>query len=130
MEQYFNSLDNKSNSLESYSCIFFRIILSSDKINFFTFRLADDQKSFNAACNNLCIFEQPLWISLSYNKQEFPLAKYHLCWTSILNKNISLFVKFTAKQVLKSFSGRNNSMEPHVFGFSKSLHMVWKNEES
>ena len=31
------------------------------------------------------------------------------------------FGKFTAEQVLKSFSGRNNSLMPLVFGFCNSL---------
>ena len=31
------------------------------------------------------------------------------------------FGKFTAKQVSKSFSGRNNSLKAPVFGFSNSL---------
>ena len=32
------------------------------------------------------------------------------------------FRKFTAEQVLKSFSGWNNSLESPVFGFSDSLN--------
>ena len=31
------------------------------------------------------------------------------------------FGKFTAKQVLKSFLGRNNSLKPHFFRFCTSL---------
>ena len=31
------------------------------------------------------------------------------------------FGKFTLEQVLKSFSGRNNSLKPSVFGFCVSL---------
>ena len=31
------------------------------------------------------------------------------------------FGKFTAEQVLKSFSGTNNSVKPPVFGFCDSL---------
>ena len=34
---------------------------------FFSFGLADDQKSFNAACNNIFLhFVRPLWISLLF----------------------------------------------------------------
>ena len=60
-----------------------------------------------------------------------PPVKYHLCWICTSNKYkaqknrkfpiFSYFLEFTVEQVLKSFSGRNNFPEPHVFGFSNSL---------
>ena len=56
--QYFKSLANKSNSHECTFWIFFSMVLKDWeflklKLNFFSFGLADDQKSFNAACNNI-----------------------------------------------------------------------------
>ena len=63
-------------------------------------------------------------------KKEFPPVKYHLCWICTSNKNKALktinlffshFLEFTLEQVLKSFSGRNNSLKPPVFGFCDSL---------
>ena len=36
-------------------------------------------------------------------------------------KSGCFFGKFTVQQVLKSFSGRNNSLEPSIFGCSDSL---------
>ena len=46
-------------------------------------------------------------------------------------KSECFFGKFTTKPVWKSFSGRNNSLEPSVcFDFLTVSHMVWKNQES
>ena len=42
----------------------------------------------------------------------------------------TFFGKFTVELALKLFSGRNNSIEAPVFGFSNSLHKIWKNLES
>ena len=52
-------------------------------------------------------------------------AKYHLCWICSSNKNKALitinffvfshFLEFTVEYILKSFSGRNNSLKPHGF---------------
>ena len=72
VEQYYKSLANKSNSQESPFLHFLQydpkeVRVLTDLI-FFSFGLADDQKSFNATCNIFffffffCIFVQPLWI--------------------------------------------------------------------
>ena len=62
-------------------------------------------------------------------KEAFPPVKY-LCWicTSFKNKTLkyklsffSHFQQYTVDQVLKSFSGKNNSLESHFFGFSNSV---------
>ena len=45
-------------------------------------------------------------------------------------KSGRFFRKSTAEQVLKSFSGRNNSLEPLFLDFLIVFHMVWKNQES
>ena len=45
-------------------------------------------------------------------------------------KSGCFFEKFTVKQVFKSFPGRNNSLEPPVFGFVTVFHMIWKNQYS
>ena len=110
---------------------------------FFSFGLVDDQKSFNAVCNNIflhfsaaimnffIILKCSVFFLLRTLSEEFLPVKYYLCWICTSNKNnniknhkiqfFSHFVEFTVKQVLKSFSDRNNSLELHVFEFSNSL---------
>ena len=69
-EQYFKSLANKSNSQESPFLHFLQFdpkeVRVLTNIIFFSFGLADDQKPFNVACNNIFfnVFA-PLWIPLS-----------------------------------------------------------------
>ena len=46
------------------------------------------------------------------------------------SKTGCFFGKFTAEQVLKSFSGRNNSLKPPFFGFLIVSYLVVKNQES
>ena len=50
-------------------------------------------------------------------KSEF----YVFRWFQGLQNLDVFFGRFTAEQVLKSFSGRNNSLKPPVFGFCDSL---------
>ena len=49
----------------------------------------------------------------------------HMSFMSLLRsrppKSGCFLGKLTAELVLKSFSGRNNSLEAHVFGFTNSL---------
>ena len=66
-----NHLQTKVTPKNPHFCIFFQYdskkTESFYKLNFFSFGLADDQKSFNTACNNnFSIFVQPLWISLLF----------------------------------------------------------------
>ena len=74
--------------------------------------------SFSAILWNL------LW-SIFWN--HFQAAEVIQVWFHVLSwfpgiQNLDvLFGKFTVKQVLKSFSGRNNSQGPFVFGFCNSL---------
>ena len=70
-----NYLQTKVTPRNPHSCIFFNRSWRSesfDKLNFFSFGLASNQKSFNAACNSIfCIFEQPLWISSIFWNGQF-----------------------------------------------------------
>ena len=76
-----------------------------------------------------CIFVQPLWISLFLVfcllitlQREFPVSNIIFVEYALQIKiKLSHFQEFTLEQVLKSFSGRNNSLEPHIFGSSNSL---------
>ena len=66
---------------------------------------------------------------ISY-REEFQPVKYYHSGIS-LSRNMKLqndkfqisshFLKFIVKKILKSFSGRNNSLEPSAFGFSDSF---------
>ena len=50
------------------------------------------------------------------------MSEFHVFgWFPSLQNLDVFFGKFTAEQVLKSFSGRNSSQELPVFGFSNSL---------
>ena len=60
VKQYFKSLAKKSNPQEPpFLHIFFSAYIILRKweflLNFFSFRLADDEKSFNAACKNIIL---------------------------------------------------------------------------
>ena len=49
-------------------------------------------------------------------------SEFHVfSWFSGLQNLDGFFAKFIVKQVLKLFSGRDNSLEPPVLGFSNSL---------
>ena len=49
-------------------------------------------------------------------------SELHVFWLiSRPPKPGCFFIKFTVEKVLKSFSGRNNSLEPPVFGFCDCL---------
>ena len=134
-----NHLQTKVTPKNPHSCIFFSMILEFWETYFFSFRLADYQKSFNAACNyillHFCatimhffiILKCSVFFLLITSQKDFPPAKYRLCWICTSNKNKALkflfsshFLEFTLEQVLKSFSDRTNSLKPHVVGFFSS----------
>ena len=104
------------------------IKLKNCKILFLTFSV--DFLKFSPL--NLWYFED---VSIKYPKQflyyiDF-ICKRHVkkiqVWISCLQlvsrppKYGCFFEKFTVEQILKSFSGRNNSLKPPVFEFSDSL---------
>ena len=105
----------------------------------FSFGLADDQKFFNASCSNTFLdFWCPVFFFLITLQEEFSPANYYICWVCTSNKKWSSknheiqpfnhFVEFTEDQVLKSFSGRNSSLESHVFEFLTVFQMFRKNQ--
>ena len=111
--------------------------LTVSNLMFFSFGLADDQKSFNAACNNIFLaflsshygflhyFELFSFLSSYITQGRNPpcqtsssLDMYFQLKYSSKNHKIKFFnhfVEFTVEQILKSFSRKNNSPEPHVF---------------
>ena len=64
MEQYFKSLENKSNSFLHFLQYDRKELRVLTNLILLVFGLADDQKSFNVTCNNA--FLQSLWISLLF----------------------------------------------------------------
>ena len=101
-----NYLQTKVTPKNPHSCIFFSMILKKweflTNFNFFSFRLADDQKSFNAACNNIFLhfcacgllfyyFEMLVFFLLIKLQEEFCPVIYHLCWTCTSNKQSSIW---------------------------------------
>ena len=95
-----NHLQSKVTSKNCHSCIFFSIYNPKEVrilTNFFplqSFRLADDQKSFNAACSNTILhfcaammgfFILKCWVFflLVTLQEKIPPVKYHLCWIYI-----------------------------------------------
>ena len=102
-----------------YNIIFYRIY-------------SDNFRGKSTACfqilssplNMLLISVQNSYIELIYGKECEKKFKSKIHgqgrFPSFQNLDV-LFRKFTVEQVLKSFSGRNNSLEFHVFWFSNSL---------
>ena len=91
VEQYFKSHGNKSNSMNPHFFIFFSMILKKWefwKTYFFVcFGLADDQKSFNATCNNYVFFYYfEVFFLLIILQQELPPVIDHLGLESTSNK--------------------------------------------
>ena len=106
------SLENKRNSLEppilACSSVWSWRSESFDKLNFLSFGLADDQKSFNAACNSIFLhflsshygflhyFEMFSFLSSNNTPGRVHIYIYHLCWICTSNKNKALkTIKFS-----------------------------------
>ena len=100
-----NYLQTKVTPRNPHSCIFFNRSWRSEsfgKLNFFSFGLASNQKSFNAACNSIFlhfwaaimdffnILKWSVFFLLKKLQEEFSPVKYHLCWICTLNKNKAL----------------------------------------
>ena len=62
-----------------------------------------------------------LYIRLSSYAKKFKSEFHVFGWFPGLQNLVGFFGKFTAELVWKSFSGRNNSLEPPDFLFSNSL---------
>ena len=96
----------------------------------------------NFALNTLSLFllyfQNSFWVILSWHVEEHVKQNSSLNFVSLVGFQASkvwvfFLGKFTAEQVLKSLSGRNNSLKPPVFGFCNRLPYglyVWKNQES
>ena len=54
-------------------------------------------------------------------KKDFKSEFHIFGWFPGLQNLVVFFEEFIAEQVLKSFSGRNNSLKPPVFGFGDSF---------
>ena len=62
--------------------------------------------------------------------KKFKPEFHYFVWFTCL-QNLDVFLgKFSAELVLKSFSGRNNSLEPLFLDFLTVFHMIWRNQES
>ena len=117
----------------------------------FSFSLANDQKSFNAACNNIIlhfcaanmdffILKFQVFFLLITLQEEFPPIKHHLCWICTSNKNKTLLtinVGFSAifcnllwSKFWNHFQAEIILSSPLLFYFLKAFYMVWKCQES
>ena len=68
--------------------------------------------------------QKNFYIILSLYVEWYVKKNSSLNFMSLVGFQASYIGKFTVEQVLKSFSGRINSLEPLVFGFSNSVPYV------
>ena len=122
------------------------------KLNFSRFRLEDDQKSFNAACNGIFLhfwaaimdffntLKCSVFFLLMKLQEEFPRVKYHLCWICNSNKNKTLktinfrfsviFWNLLLTKFWNHFQVEIIPWNPMFFDFLTVFSMVCKNQES
>ena len=105
-----------------------------DKLNFFSFGLADDQQFFNAPCNNM------FFGFLMTLQEEFPPIKSYLCWIYISEKiNALKTIKFSFSAILwnllrskfwNHLQAEKIPCGPIFLDFPIVFQMVWKNQEN